>query len=255
MTNKNGLCLILSCLVLTAVTSCDGQKVVVVQEAPPVSADSFRGIHLERHWENNDLSLALGEEVEKVWLETKSIYCLTSLNKLYRLERDKGIRMWIKQLDEPPRVVRRPAETGDKTLVISHNVVKIYELESGNPAQEMNLDFTVNSDPAFDGERLFVADSVDRVIAIELATGVRLWSGRAEKAISVQPVWADRLVVAVSESGEVLGYDAEWGNSLWPEHFRARGALLSRPVLTNQACYVAGTDSMLYCLRSASRNL
>ena len=254
MANKNRLCLTLVCLVVAAITSCSRQQAIVVEgEGKALSAaDRFRSIHLEPHWTNNDLTLAVGEKVEQVWLEPKSIYCLTSLNKLYRLDRDKGIITWMKQLAERPRVVRRPVEAGDKTLVIAHDVVKVYELELGNLVQERALDFSVNSDPSFDGERLFVADSAGRVIAIELATGVKLWSCRAEEAVSAQPVYLGRTLVAVSESGEVMAYDTEFGHSLWADHFRTRGALLSRPVLTGNACYVAGTDSILYCLRSAS---
>ena len=189
--------------------------------------------------------------MEQVWLEPKSIYCLTSLNKLYRLDRDKGIITWTKQPADPPRIVRRPVEAGDKTLVIAHDVVRIYELESGNMVQEMALNFTANSDPAFDGERLFVADVAGNVRAIELATGVRLWSCRADKAVSAGPVYLDRMLVAVSESGEVMAYDTDYGTSLWNEHYQTRGALLNRPVLTTDGCYVAGADSILYCLRNS----
>ncbi|NIA07386.1 MAG: PQQ-binding-like beta-propeller repeat protein [Actinobacteria bacterium] len=251
MANKNRLCLTLVCLVAAAVTSCSRQQAIVIEGQALSDADRFRSIHLEPYWTNNDLELAAGEKVEKVWLEPKSIYCLTSLNKLYRLDRDKGIVTWIRQPAEPPRVVRRPAEAADKTLVIAHDVVKVYELESGNLVQELALDFSANSDPAFDGERLFVADSVDRVIAIELATGIKIWNCRADKAISAQPMYLERALVAVSESGEVMAYDTEFGQSLWYEHFRTRGPLLSSPVLTDNAIYVAGTDSILYCLRNS----
>lgn len=253
MANNKRLCLILACLVVAALTSCSNQQAIVIEGEAISAADvaDFRSIHLEPRWPNTDLTLAVGEKVEQVWLEPKSIYCLTSLNKLYRLDRDKGIITWAKQPADPPRVISRPVEAGDKTLIIAHNVVKVYEVDSGNLVQEQVLDFGVNSDPAFDGERLFVADSTDQVIAIELATGIKLWSCRTDRAVSAQPVCKDRALVAVSESGEVVAYDTEFGYSLWEEHFRTRGALLNRPVVTDNVIYVAGSDSMLYCLEKS----
>ena len=252
MINKNWLRLTLCCLVVATASSCGRQQTTVVIEPRALSEKhEFRSIHLEQLWPNEDMTLAVGETVKQVWLEPKSIYCLTSLNKLYRVDRDKGIITWIRQPADPVNVVRRPTETKDKTLVIAHNVVKVYELASGNPVQELALDFSANSDPTFDGETLFVADSVDRVIAIELATGVKLWSCRAEGAVSAQPVYIQRMLVAVSESGEVMAYETDYGQSLWEKHFRTRGAIVARPVLTDNGCYVACTDSMLYCLRNS----
>ena len=251
MLNKYLLPLVSLCLVV-ALVGCSRQKEAVSEQvAKPSSEDRFRPIGLDVDWFNDAMKLAAGEKVKQVWLEQKSIYCLTSLNKLYRLDREEGAIRWILELAEPPRVVLRPAEAGDKTLVVSHNVVQVYELESGNFIKELALEFSANSDPAFNGRNLFIADSAGGVVAIELATGLRLWSCRAERAISAQPVYLGRLLVAASESGEVLAYDTESGEMVWPDHFPTRAAVLARPVLTERACYVASMDSRLYCLRSS----
>lgn len=249
MANKNWLCLVLCSVLLAAAPGCGPEQVTVIEAQGQSAQVRFREVHLEPYWTNDDMTLVPGERVDKVWLEPKSIYCLTSTNKLYRLDRDKGTIAWIKQPAEPPRVIRRPVEAEDKVLVIAHNVVKVYELTTGNLLQELALDFSANSDPAFDGERLFVADSVNRVVAIELATGVEIWSCRAAKAVSVQPAQVAGTLVAGSESGEVMAYDTKFGTSLWEEHFQTRGAILGKPVLTDGGYYVASSDSMLYCLR------
>ena len=247
----NKYLLLLVCLFLVvAVVGCSRQRGVVSERTIPLAGDRFRPIGLDRGWFNDSMKLAAGEEVKQVWLEQKSIYCLTSLNKLYRLDREQGAIRWMLELAEPPRVVRRPAEAGDKTLVVSHNVVKVYELESGNLLKEFPLELSANSAPAFNGETLFIADTTGRVLAVEVANGVELWRCRSEKAISAQPVYRGRMLVSVSESGEVLAYDTQFGEPVWPDHFPTRGAVLAQPVLTPQACYVASMDSMLYCVRS-----
>ena len=249
MSNKHlfrALCL---CLIVSLPLGCKPQTGVVSQRIIPLVPERFRPVHLEPSW-YYDLELSPGEQIEQTWLAPKSIYLLSNLNKLYRLDRDRGIVTWIVQPAEPNYLVRQPAESQDKTLVVAYDHVKLYDLRTGQLIKEIPLDFTVSSDPAFDGERFYVGDSIDRVVAVELESGLRLWTCRADGAFSAQPALSDSMLVSVSESGEVLAYDSQTGSPFWPDHFRTRGPLLVPATLTLEFCYVAGTDSMLYCLRN-----
>jgi len=220
--------------------------------APHLDTDYFRPIGLEAYW-ICPLQLDDGETMEQIWLAPDSIYCLTSENKLHRLERDTGDTSWIRQPAAPPRLVRRPVEVDGKTLVVAHNIAKVYETETAQPLREIRLGFGPNSDPAYDGKILYIANSLDRVLAIQLESGQEIWSYQAEKAISARPAYMGTTLISASESGEVFAHHTWLRRPLWTEHFRTRGAILVPPLLTAQGrCYVVGGDSILYCLNSAS---
>lgn len=257
MFTKHWLVLTLMCVIISATTGCSRQQSGTAKKLTTVEldADYFRPLGLEPHW-SYPLELELGERIEQIWLAQTSIYCLTSENKLHRLDRDTGRTSWIRQPAASGRLVRRPVEVDGKTLVVAENIVKVYKTQTAQPlGDEVRLAFGPNSDPAFDGEVLYIADSMGRVVAIELESGLELWACGAEKSISARPVYMDRTLISVSESGEVFAYDTQLRRPLWAEPFRTRGAILAPPVLTAQRrCYVVGGDSMLYCLRSPSGN-
>ncbi len=254
MMNKHCLVLVWLCVIVAATAGCERRQSGAAEPVVTrLDADYyFRPIGLEPYW-SYPLKLGPAETIEQIWLAPKSIYCLTSENMLHRLDRDTGVTSWIRQPAAPPRLIRRPVEVDGKTLVVAHNIAKVYKTQTAQPLGERRLAFGVNSDPAFDGEVLYIADSLDRMVAIELQSGREIWSCRAEKSISARPVRMGRTLIAASESGEVLAYDTRLYDPLWAEYFRTRGAILIPPVLTAEGrCYVVGGDSILYCLTSAS---
>ena len=238
---------------LLAMAGCAEKTLPPVDTAQPrLDETRFRALGLEIYWPN-DLVLAPNERLSRVWLAKDSVYCLTSSNMLHRLDRENGITTWIKQPAIAPRLVHRPVEADGKTAVIAHNVVLIYNTESGELLWQYKLPFVANAAPAFDGRTLYIPDSADRVRAIELDTRQELWTCRAQNTINASPALLETLLVSTSESGEVLGYSTTSYEQAWPEHFRTRGPLRASPLLTYQGlCYVAGTDKMLYCLESGS---
>ena len=252
MANKHWLVLTWVCVIVWATAGCSRhERGTAKVQKTRLDEVRFGAINLEVHW-SYDLKLNGGERIEQVWLTPKSIYCLSSENTLHRLDREK-VTSWKRQPAAPPRVIHRPAEAAGKTLVVAHDVAMVYETQTGELLKEARLGFGVNSDPAFDGEVLYVADSIDRVVAVELESGLEIWTCRAEKPISARPVLLGRTLVSVSESGEVLAYDTTSYGSLWYDHFRTKGAILTRPVLTSEGrCYVVGGDRTLYCLRTSS---
>lgn len=224
----------------------------VNEQVMRLEPERFRLLELEPYWKN-DLALAKGETLVKIWLGPKSLYCLTSENIVHRLEREKGITTWARQPAEAGCIVREPVEVSDKTLIIAHNVAKVYDLRTGTLLERFDLEFGVGSDPAFDGEVAYVPDTIDSVRAIALTTHRELWTCRARDLVTSRPAVKDGLLVSVSQSGEVLGYDTQTHQKLWPKHFQTRDVILARPILTDKGfCYIAGTDTLLYCLSSAT---
>ena len=253
MLNKHWLVLTLLSVFVLATLGCTRQQsgtFVPVEDQP--DTDYFRSIGLEPYW-SYDLQMDPFETIKQIWLEPNNIYCLTSENRLHCLDRDTGVTNWMRQPAAPPRLVRRPIEADGKTLVVAHNVAKVYETLTARLLVEQTLAFGPNSDPAFDGEVLYVADSSNHVVAIELQSGREIWRCQADKTISARPVLMGTTLISASESGEVSAYDTQLRIPLWQEHFRTRGAIVIPPVLTTDGrCYVVGGDSMLYCLSSGS---
>jgi len=252
MANKHWLVLTWVCVIVWATAGCSRhERGTAKVQKTRLDEVRFGAINLEVHW-SYDLKLNGGERIEQVWLTPKSIYCLSSENTLHRLDREK-VTSWKRQPAAPPRVIHRPAEAAGKTLVVAHDVAMVYETQTGELLKEARLGFGVNSDPAFDGEVLYVADSIDRVVAVELESGLEIWTCRAEKPISARPVLLGSILISVSESGEVLAYNSGSYEPLWDDYFRTKGAILTRAVLTPEGwCYVAGGDRILYCLNSRS---
>ncbi len=262
MLHKRWLVLMWLCVIVVATTGCERRQSGTAEALKPrtetvaaqLDADYFRPIGLEPYW-SCPLELGVGEKIKQIWLAPSSIYCLTSKNMLHRLDRDTGVTSWIRQPAAAGRgrLIRRPVEVDGKTLVVAHNIAKVYKTETVQLLGEVRLAFGVNSDPAYDGKVLYIADSIDRVVAIELESGHEIWSCRAEKATSARPVYMGTTLISASESGEVCAHDTRLYDPLWPNRFRTRGAILVPPVLTAEGrCYVVGGDSMLYCLRSDS---
>lgn len=254
MVNKHWLVLICAGVIMAGATGCVRQQSGATElvEIQGDTVDYFRSLGLEPYW-SYDLQMGPTETIKKVWLEPQSIYCLTSKNWLHCLDRSTGATRWIRQPAKPPRVVHRPVEADGKTLVVAHNIAKVYETQTARPIGQVQLAFAPNSDPAFDGEVLYIANSLDRLVAIELQRGREIWNFRAEKSISARPVRQGVTLIAASESGEVMAYVTRFRDPLWTDYFRTRGAILSPVVLTAQGrCYVLGGDSMLYCLNSGS---
>lgn len=226
----------------------------VDEQAVRLDEARFKPLELESHWWF-DLELDQGETLAKVWITPRSLYCLTSENKLHRLDREKGITTWIHQPAAPKHVVRQPVEVGDKVLVIAQNVAKIYDVVVGTLLDEYELPFGVGTDPAFDGQVMYVPDAKDSVRAVDLDSRLQLWTCRARMFISARPSLKGRTLVSVSESGEVLAYNTATYQRMWDEHFMTRNAILTRPILTDDGrCYIAGTDTLLYCLDTATGN-
>lgn len=251
-------CLFLAWLVLTAllVVGCktSHDTGAVDEQAVRLDEARFRPLELEPYW-CYDLKMAEGETLVKIWIAPRSLYCLTSENELHRLDREKGITTWVHQPAARKHAVRQPVEVGDKVLVIAQNVAKVYDILNGTLLDEYELPFGVGTDPAFDGEVMYVPDAKDSVRAVELDSKLQLWTCRAHNFISARPALRGTTLVSVSESGEVLAYNTVTYLRMWAEHFMTRDAILARPILTDDGrCYITGTDTLLYCLNAATGN-
>ncbi|MGB5472283.1 MAG: outer membrane protein assembly factor BamB [Gammaproteobacteria bacterium] len=73
----------------------------------------------------------------------------------------------------------------------------------------------INLQPAVAGDRLYVADRKGRVVALDAASGKRLWSTDMDTALAAGPGVGEGMVVVGSSDAEVIALDAGDGAVRW----------------------------------------
>ncbi|MCS6803036.1 MAG: PQQ-binding-like beta-propeller repeat protein [Chloroflexota bacterium] len=100
--------------------------------------------------------------------------------------------------------------------------------------------------PALAEGRLFVG-SGDRALALDQATGAKLWERALPAAVTSSPiVTADALYLGLDD-GQLVALDPASGEELW--RFATQGAILANPIFAAGSLFVASTDGTLYALR------
>ena len=112
----------------------------------------------------------------------------------------------------------------------------------------------ITGDPVFaDDDRIYVGNATGRTVALDAATGTRLWTAQ-DGALS--PVWpAGDSVFLVSDDSRLVRLDAATGREIWSEPLpgftrqrpRRRKAVFAHhgPVLAGGRLVVASTDGLL----------
>ncbi|MFL6552722.1 MAG: PQQ-binding-like beta-propeller repeat protein [Chthoniobacterales bacterium] len=100
---------------------------------------------------------------------------------------------------------------------------------------------SITSPPAVHGDSVYITNGTD-VVAVDQATGTRLWSFTAADfaAITNTPAYADGVVYATG-TDTIFALDANTGKKIWrvniPTEYR-----LSAPAVGNGIVYVGGTE-------------
>jgi outer membrane protein assembly factor BamB len=100
--------------------------------------------------------------------------------------------------------------------------------------------------PTVGAGSIFVAagQSLD---ALDLNTGAPRWTFEAHSAITTQPTVWNRLVLIGTENGELQGVETADGTERL--RWQARGPLSARPLVSDEALYIADQSGMLSALR------
>lgn len=121
------------------------------------------------------------------------------------------------------------------------------------PGQAASNVSDISGDPVIDGNRVYVGNFSGRLVAIELATGDRLWTATEG---TVGPVWpAGGSVFMVNDLGELLRLNAADGTPVWRvelpqfEQTRARRQKTRfahyGPILAGNRLIVASSDGLI----------
>ena len=107
--------------------------------------------------------------------------------------------------------------------------------------------------PTLRGERIYAAEADGEVVALDAATGKKLWVSDTGLALSGGPGSDESIVVIGSENGEVVTLDAVSGNELW--RTRVSSEVLTPPRISEGAVIVRTVDGKLVALDSESGQL
>jgi outer membrane protein assembly factor BamB len=99
--------------------------------------------------------------------------------------------------------------------------------------------------PAVNGGRAYFASIDGTIVAVDAATGKRLWSQEIE-SFSGGPGAGESLVVAGTLDGSVIALDAETGAEVW--RARVSSEVISPPVVAGQTVVVIANDGRTHAL-------
>lgn len=100
--------------------------------------------------------------------------------------------------------------------------------------------------PVIDGNRVYAAGPHGEVVALDLATGRRIWQRRLKLALSGGPGAGNGLVLVCSSGGTVVALAASDGAERWRVELNSE--LLSAPVITPELAVIRTVDGKLYAL-------
>jgi outer membrane protein assembly factor BamB len=104
--------------------------------------------------------------------------------------------------------------------------------------------------PAIDGDRVYGAGPHGEVVALDLATGRRVWQKQLKLALSGGPGAGNGLVLVCSSGGTVVALNAADGAERWRAELNSE--LLAAPVITPDVAVVRTVDGKLYGLEAAN---
>jgi len=107
----------------------------------------------------------------------------------------------------------------------------------------------INLQPTIHGDRLFAADRKGRVVALDAASGKRLWTTETDAAIAAGPGTGEGLVVVGTSDAEVIALDAGSGDSRWKVEVSSE--VLSVPRIDLDRVIVQTADGSIAALDGA----
>ncbi len=98
-----------------------------------------------------------------------------------------------------------------------------------------------------DGQRLFTANTVGEVYALDLHTGQRVWSFKTGGKVYSTPEVFKGVVVVGSSDHCIYGIDARSGRKLW--ELKTEKAVLGTAAVYGGNAYIGGSDGVFRCIR------
>jgi outer membrane protein assembly factor BamB len=123
--------------------------------------------------------------------------------------------------------------------------VRAWSATLGKPEPKLRLGLA----PVIDGNRVYGAGPHGEVVALDLATGRRVWQKQLKLALSGGPGAGSGLVLVCSSGGTVVALNAADGAERWRAELNSE--LLAAPAVTPELAVVRTVDGKLYGLEAA----
>ena len=116
---------------------------------------------------------------------------------------------------------------------------RLWSTRVGRSAERLRLGLS----PSTDGTRIFAASHGGDVVALDLASGRRLWSAQTNLPLSAGPAYGEGVLALGTTDGELIAIDSETGSELWR---RAVGAeVLAPPAIGGEVVALRTVDGRL----------
>lgn len=151
-----------------------------------------------------------------------------------------GERRWQRELDE--QMILAPVATDEGVVVPSRSGVQLLDTADGTTLWKRDLDGNATeSVPAVADGTIFVADELESLHAVDLATGEPKWSVPFQGPTA--PVVADGCVYAVRSQFELVAIDATTGEKRFT--YEPTQIPLSTPIVGDGVLYAANRERIL----------
>ena len=251
---------------------------------PPVehvkAVGSLDQVGLQVYWETTgqDMDLAGGEGLQKLWRVQDGVYCLTNLNRLISLDPLTGVAQWTVQVAPYGMTVFRPTVVTNVSLteklpgaaemvnsklspmppieavvINSSSQVLVIDRKKGRVVRRIDLEYGAGCGGASDGAIFVVGASGGRYYSTSLQQGVLHWPSWAGADIQapIESFGGSMYIATVSSKTDAVVK----GNLLCARASRTapdpRKRTLGGPVtaalyVDARGCFVPSTDHFLY---------
>lgn len=166
------------------------------------------------------------------------------------------------QFSAPPSVTDEHIVLGDSgtqaSMFSTGLTTAVYKLNNNGDAppttnwvnsdRDEGISGRVFAEPLQANDLIYVVTSDNHIVALESATGAKVWDVTSENANWSKPIYGDGLVFAASTDRHIYALDANNGSIVWQDLLGGSNA--GTPLLADGVLYVASFDRNLYALDS-----
>ncbi|MSQ22554.1 MAG: serine/threonine-protein kinase [Dehalococcoidia bacterium] len=123
----------------------------------------------------------------------------------------------------------------------------------GAPKRVFQSDGPILATPAVAGNKIYVATSDRRILALDRATGQILWTYNVSGPVNSTPTVAGGLVYVGLRAGDLLALDIETGRLKWS--YQTKNPIYGSATVVDGTLYIGSGDHFLYALDAATGEL
>jgi outer membrane protein assembly factor BamB len=224
-----------------------GGLVVSAASSGTVSATRGNGI---RVW-----SASVGSPISSTpAVNGSAVYVVGTNQILYSIDIKSGKILWKAKTGGDLTFGSSPCVEGNIVVTaLSNGVVKGFS-KDGKELWSENLKAGIYSSPASSGGNIYIGADDQILYSMSASDGSVNWKGKLDgRVVSSSPVIADDAVIIGTYKGALTALSIRNGKQLWS--FKAKGAIVSTPVVNGGTVYFGSRDRTVYALKRSTGEL